>query len=199
VLTADYTQQAADIAHGHGMQVHIDGARIFNAAVALGVPARELVHSADSVSFCLSKGLSAPIGSVLCGSLQLVEDARRWRKMVGGGMRQAGIIAAAGLLAVTTMIDRLAEDHANAQRLAEGLAAIPGLAVPQIHPPTNLVLFESTLPCSGAEFVALAGRQGVKFNSRGGSKFRAVTHRMIAASDVDEALERLKGCARDAV
>jgi threonine aldolase len=121
VLTPEYMDSAVQLAHRHGLRVHLDGARIFNAAVALGIPAVELTRGVDSVGFCLSKGLSAPIGSVLCGSKEFIERARKRRKMLGGGMRQVGVIAAAGIVALETMIDRLAEDHANARKLAEGL------------------------------------------------------------------------------
>ncbi len=198
VLSAGYTTAAADLAHRHGMRLHLDGARIFNAAVASDVSASDLAAPADSVSFCLSKGLSAPVGSLLCGARRMVEEARRWRKMLGGGMRQAGIIAAAGVVALSTMVDRLAEDHANAQRLAHGLVAVPGLEISRVDVPTNIVLFESTLPLSGSKFIRLADHQGVRIGSRGGRSFRAVTHRMIAATDIDAALDRLDQCAREA-
>ena len=119
----------ARAAHERGLRVHLDGARLFNAAVALRRDAREFARGVDSVTFCLSKGLAAPVGSVVCGSADFVARARRWRKMLGGGMRQAGVIAAAGLVALERMIDRLAEDHANARALAEALARLPGLAL----------------------------------------------------------------------
>ena len=118
VLTPEDTAKVASVAHAAGASVHLDGARIFNAAVALEVPVRELVKDVDDVSFCLSKGLSCPVGSVLCGSQEFIDQARKWRKMIGGGMRQAGVLAAAGLVALDGMIDRLAEDHANARQLA---------------------------------------------------------------------------------
>src|SRR5215813_13195258 len=118
----------AEVAHGAGVPVHLDGARLFNAAIALGRPARDFTGAVDSVTFCLSKGLGAPVGSIVCGSAAFVERARRLRKMVGGGMRQAGVLAAAGLVALERMVDRLADDHANARTLAEGLASLPGLA-----------------------------------------------------------------------
>src|SRR5579884_828778 len=124
-----------------GLLVHLDGARIFNAAVALGVPVRELAAEVDSVQFCLSKGLSAPVGSIVAGSRDFLAEARRVRKLLGGGMRQAGIIAAAGILALTEMVDRLAEDHANAKRLAEGLAAIPTIAIEPETIETNILFF----------------------------------------------------------
>src|SRR5215472_48552 len=126
-LSASHTKAVADVAHRHGVLVHLDGARVFNAAVALDVDVRELTAPVDSVTFCLSKGLAAPVGSVLCGSKDYVETARKYRKMLGGGMREAGIIAAAGIVALTTMVDRLAEDHANARLIADRLAEIPGI------------------------------------------------------------------------
>ncbi|MBI4571377.1 MAG: low-specificity L-threonine aldolase, partial [Chloroflexi bacterium] len=129
VLTAEETAAVARIARRHGVAVHLDGARIFNAAVALGVAPSELAAQADSVTFCLSKGLSAPVGSLVCGSAEFVQRARRMRKMVGGGMRQAGVIAAAGIVALETMVDRLAEDHEHAQLLARGLAQLPGIRI----------------------------------------------------------------------
>ena len=126
-LESAYIRDVAAIARRHGIRLHIDGARLFNAAVALGVPARQLVADADSVSFCLSKGLAAPVGSVVCGSREFIQTARRARKVLGGGMRQAGVLAAAGIVALNEMIDRLAEDHANARRLAEALADMSGI------------------------------------------------------------------------
>jgi threonine aldolase len=189
VLDADYTSSAANLAHRHGLRVHIDGARIFNAAVALGIPARELVKDADSVGFCLSKGLSAPVGSVLCGDRDFVDRARKYRKMVGGGMRQAGILAAAGIVALH-MIDRLAEDHQNAKRLARGLRQITGLKVAE-NVTTNIVLFDLASDISGEIFLKEMYNRGVKLSPRGGQQFRAVTHRMITAEDIDEALNRI--------
>jgi len=192
VLTPDYTSSVAVLAHERGLRVHLDGARIFNAAVALGVPAGDLVRDADSVCFCLSKGLSAPVGSLLCGTSAFVESARKWRKMVGGGMRQAGVIAAAGVVALQTTVERLAEDHANAQRLARGLESIPGLVLPRTDIPSSIVLFESSAALSGADALRLMDRHGVKVSYRGENRFRAVTHRMIGASDVDDALTRIE-------
>lgn len=190
VLSADYTKAAASLAHDHGLRLHIDGARIFNAAVASGTSAAGLTAEADSVSFCLSKGLSAPVGSLLCGDKVVVDSARKWRKMVGGGMRQAGILAAAGIVALDTMIDRLSEDHANARRLADGLRKISGLNVAS-EVPTNIVLFEVNPPTSGIEFARAMDTRGVRLSHRGGQLFRAVTHRMVAPSDVDEALNAI--------
>ena len=192
VLTLDYTYAIARLAHQHGLAVHLDGARIFNAAVALNVSASELAGAADSVCLCVSKGLSAPVGSLLCGSQEFVGKARKWRKMVGGGMRQAGVIASAGIVALQKMVSRLAEDHANARRLAYGLAQVPGIT---IHPekfPTNIVIFESPGIIPGPEFTQRMDAQGVRLLPRGGQKIRAVTHRMVGTADVDEALERIE-------
>ncbi len=190
VLTADYTSNAAEIAHRHGLLVHLDGARIFNAAIALNVPTSELARDVDSVCFCLSKGLSAPVGSVLCGTHEFIESARKWRKMIGGGMRQAGIIAAAGIVALQTMVTRLVEDHDNARRLAKGLSNITSIVVPH-EVQTNIVNFETPLEVSGPDFIQLLNTRGVKIGYRGYNKYRAVTNRMVAADDIDEALNRI--------
>ncbi|MEJ2758205.1 MAG: low-specificity L-threonine aldolase, partial [Anaerolineales bacterium] len=153
-LTAEYTNSAAELAHKHGLKFHIDGARIFNAAIDQNVPVAHLTKYADSVTFCLSKGLSAPVGSVLCGSSAFIQKALRVRKQLGGGMRQAGILAAAGIVALDTMVDRLAEDHRNAKTLADGLANIPGSAIEPETQHTNMVYFSLTsdIPLSLAEF-----------------------------------------------
>jgi threonine aldolase len=196
VLAPGYTAAVARLAHQHGLRVHLDGARIFNAAVALGLPASELVKEADSVCFCLSKGLSAPVGSLLCGTHDFVDSTRKWRKMIGGGMRQAGVIAAAGIVALKTMIGRLAEDHENARRLAHGLDRIPGIIVPRPDVPTNIVLFELNPGVPGLEFLRQAEAHGVKLSYRSGQQFRAVTHRMVSAADIDEALNRIELCLK---
>ena len=189
VLTPEDTSKVAEVAHAAGASVHLDGARIFNAAVALEVPAEELVKDVDDVSFCLSKGLSCPVGSVLCGSREFIEQARKWRKMVGGGMRQAGVLAAAGLVAMDTMIDRLADDHANARRLASGLANIDGLSVDPDSIQTNIVIFEvNPTVATVQEFIGGLDREGVKVGSPGPRLIRMVTHRQIGNDDVDEAL-----------
>jgi len=196
VLTTDYTNEVCNLVHTRGLKVHLDGARIFNAAIALGVPAKALARSCDSVALCLSKGLSAPVGSLLCGSKDFIERARKFRKMLGGGMRQAGIIAAAGIVALETMIDRLAEDHSNARRLAEGLASIKGITLAQDDIPTNIVMFNLSPELSVAEFVEGLERAGVKVGLRDGHPFRAVTHRMVSSSDIDEALTRIEAVCR---
>ncbi|MDH4366967.1 MAG: beta-eliminating lyase-related protein, partial [Dehalococcoidia bacterium] len=145
-----------------------------------------------SVALCLSKGLSAPVGSLLCGRREFVERARKFRKMLGGGMRQAGVIAAAGIVALETMVDRLAEDHANARRLAQGLAQIKGITLAQDDIPTNIVMFHVSPPLSPAEFIEALDRAEVKIGLRDGRPFRAVTHRMVSSSDIDEALTRIE-------
>lgn len=191
VLTLEYTATIAQLAHQNGLQVHLDGARIFNAAVALGVPASDLTGPVDSVCFCVSKGLSAPVGSLICGSREFVEKARKWRKMLGGGMRQAGVIAAAGIVAIQKMVNRLAEDHTTAHRLADGLAGIPGISIRPEKVQTNIVNFESPPTMTGPEFIQRMTAQGVRVVNRGGRMVRAVTHRMVSAADIDEALERI--------
>jgi threonine aldolase len=197
VLTPEYTSAAAEVAHENRLRVHLDGARIFNAAIALNIPASELTRDVDSVCFCLSKGLSAPVGSLLCGTREFVESARKWRKMLGGGMRQAGVLAAAGIVALQTMIERLKEDHDNAKRLAHGLARIPGITVQRPDPPTNIVLFRSFQNVPGLKFMEQMNSRGVRLSPRGGQDFRAVTHRMISATDVDEALTRIRRYAKE--
>jgi threonine aldolase len=196
VLTVDYTDEVCNLAHGRALKVHLDGARIFNAAVALGVPASTLARNVDSVALCLSKGLSAPVGSLLCGSKDFVGRARKFRKMLGGGMRQAGVIAAAGIVALETMVDRLAEDHANAKRLAEGLTGIRGIRLAQDDIPTNIVMFELSPELSVVEFKEGLERAGVKIGLRDGHPFRAVTHRMVSSSHIDEALTRIETVCR---
>lgn len=192
VLTAEFTSAIAQLAHQHGLRVHLDGARIFNAAVALDIPASELATPADSVCFCISKGLSAPVGSLLCGDLEFVERARKWRKMMGGGMRQAGVIAAAGIVALQKMVSRLAEDHTTAKRLADGLARIPGITVHPERVQTNIVMFESPTALTAPEFIQRMAARGVKFTYPGGRRVRAVTHRMVGTGDIDEALNRIE-------
>ena len=188
-LTAQYTDSVREPARRHGISVHVDGARIFNAAVALGVDARELARSADSVCFCLSKGLCAPVGSLVCGTKDFVREARRTRKVLGGGMRQAGIIAAAGIVALEQMIDRLAEDHENARRLAEGIASIKNLSIDMNAVQTNIIYFDLTTDrLSADEFLARLGKRGVKMLRTGRNRFRAVTHYGITGEDIDSAL-----------
>ena len=192
VLSADYTDEVGNLAHEHELKVYLDGARIFNAAIALDVPASVLTRQVDSVGLCLSKGLSAPVGSLLCGSKDFVERARKFRKMLGGGMRQVGVIAAAGIVALETMVDRLAEDHANAKRLAKGLENIEGITLAQDEVPTNIVMFHLSGALSTEEFIGNLNKVGVKVGLRDGRPFRAVTNRMVSSSDIDEVLVRIE-------
>lgn len=189
-LTADYTRRVGDLARRHGLRLHLDGARIFNAAVALGVPAAELAGPADSVTFCLSKGLAAPVGSVLCGHAEFIRRARRIRKQVGGGMRQAGILAAAGIVALETMVDRLAEDHRHAAALAAGLKKIPGIEAQTSDPATNMVYVEVRREArmdANALVQALEG-EGVRVLSIAPGWLRLVTHYHIDDAAVERAL-----------
>ena len=183
VLSGDDLAAVRTLADEYGLPAHLDGARLFNAAVALEVPASRLAQYADSVSFSLCKGLSCPIGSLLCGSGELIRRARRFRKMLGGGMRQAGIIAAAGVYALENMVDRLAEDHANARALAEGLAGIPGVNL--VPPQTNLVYF-SAKGWDLTELVRRLGGEGVLCLEEGDGRIRMVTHYGIDRGDVEE-------------
>lgn len=186
--TAGYIRQVADFAHERGLFIHLDGARIFNAAVAQGVEARELASPADSVSFCLSKGLCAPVGSVLCGSEAFIGKALRWRKMLGGGMRQAGILAAAGIVALETMVDRLGEDHARAKKLAAGLKPVKGIKLEADKPATNMVYLRLSpqVPYSTEEFVERMKGCGVLVDAEGEHYFRLVTHFWIDDAMVEQ-------------
>jgi threonine aldolase len=174
-----------------GLNLHIDGARIFNAAVALGLPAKTLVEQADSVTFCLSKALCAPVGSVLCGSAEFIRRARRIRKQLGGGMRQAGVLAAAGLVALDQMVERLAEDHRRARVLADGLGKIPGLSVDTPVPDTNMVFatLNSDVSLNSAEIVARLAENSIKVGSVGPRRFRMVTHYGIDDEGIDLTLK----------
>ena len=200
-LDAAYTADIAAIAHEHGVPLHIDGARLFNAAVALGVPARELVGAADSVTFCLSKGLACPVGSVVVGSRAFIARARRARKLVGGGMRQVGVLAAAGLVALRPgpdgMIDRLAEDHEHARMLAEGIASLPGISgLDPTRVRTDFVIFR--VPDRTA-FLDAIEREGVLMVPWGSHEVRAVTHYGIGRTDVARAIDAVARVMRSTV
>ena len=191
-LTPEYMETVAALAKDRGLMVHLDGARIFNAAVALQVDVKELTRHADSLSFCLSKGLSAPVGSVVCGSREFIAEARRNRKVLGGGMRQSGIIAAAGITALEQMVDRIAEDHANAQRLAEGIARITGLAIEPEKVQTNIIYFNLVSQRFTIEkLVTQLNNKGIKILQVAPTRLRAVTHYGISAEDIDLTLTAL--------
>jgi threonine aldolase len=189
VLSAEYMARVRELAERHSLKIHLDGARIFNAAIALSVDVSTLARDADSVSFCLSKGLAAPVGSLVCGSAQFVRKARRQRKMLGGGMRQAGVLAAAGIVALDSMTERLAEDHANARQLALGLAEAPDVLLEPGQVQTNIVIFELTpAAMSPKDLVAGLATRGVKLNAIGGQRLRAVTHCDIGQEDIEYAV-----------
>ncbi|MEA3310241.1 MAG: low-specificity L-threonine aldolase [Chloroflexota bacterium] len=187
-LTVEYTAQAALLARSQGLKLHLDGARIFNAAVALGVEARELVAPADSVTFCLSKGLCAPVGSVLCGSMAFIEEARRARKILGGGMRQAGFLAAAGIVALEEMTERLSEDHRHARELSAGLAALPGLEVSPVSSNISYFRLTDAVLVSAPEVEQRLKAEQVLILARSARHFRAVTHYWIQDEDVTRTL-----------
>ncbi|MFQ5987156.1 MAG: GntG family PLP-dependent aldolase [Thermoplasmata archaeon] len=193
VLSLRQQREIAGVAEEHGLRVHIDGARIFNAAVALDVPASRLTDGADSLTFCLSKGLACPVGSVVVGSRAFIERARRARKLLGGGMRQAGIIAAAGLVALETMIDRLVEDHATAQQLAKGVSELPDVLVDLESVQSNIVIFDvAPLGVTAAEFTADLETRGLGALTKARTLVRCVTHYGIEKEDIESALSVLE-------
>jgi len=188
-LTPQYMDSVAELAGKYGLRVHLDGARIFNASVALSIDVRELTRQADSVMFSLSKGLSAPVGSVIAGPRDWLEQARKWRKMVGGGMRQAGHLAAAGIVALETQIDRLQEDHQNTQTLAQGLKRLPGIQIEPEKNPTNILFFQLDHPkVTPEDFLERMESQGVKLLLMEGGLFRAVMNRMVTPEHTESAL-----------
>jgi threonine aldolase len=178
---------AYETARAHGLRVHLDGARIFNASIASGVDVADIAACADTVTFCISKGLACPAGSVFCGDAASVKQARRWRKRLGGGMRQAGVLAATGLIALDTMVDRLAEDHSNARTLAEGLAELPGVRCDLSRVQTNLVYFDLE-QMTGAAFEDECRKRGLLGGATGSHRVRFVTHYGITAGDIQSTL-----------
>ena len=191
VLNKEYMQNVGGLSKKHNLHLHLDGARLFNAAVAQGITARELAEPVDSVTFCLSKALCAPVGSVLCGSRDFIQRAHRIRKQLGGGMRQAGILAAAGIVALEGMVDRLAEDHARAKRLAKGLAQIPGIELDPGSPYTNMVFFSlnADVPLNASEVASALEKHGVRVGATGSRRFRLVTHYWINDTGVERAVQ----------
>ena len=197
-LSVRYTKEVASLARANNITLHIDGARIFNAAVALGVEVQELVEDADSVSFCMSKGLAAPVGSVICGSKDFIDQARGIRKGLGGGMRQAGIIAAAGIVALETMVDRLQEDHTNARLLADGIADLPGIILDPESIKTNIIYFDmDDAAMESADFLAALSTKGIQFFDTGPRRFRMVTHYGITAEDILYTIDGFKQTLAD--
>jgi threonine aldolase len=191
IITPQHTRDVAALASQEGLPVHLDGARIFNAAVATGLPVTAWTSEVTSVQFCLSKGLGAPIGSIVAGPWPFVHEVRRVRKMLGGGMRQVGVVAAAGLVALDTMIERLADDHAHARLLAGALAGIPGVVIDLARVQTNIVVFEPPASWAPADFLAAAREAGVWLVPFGGRRVRAMTHADISREACVEAGERL--------
>jgi threonine aldolase len=191
-LSAAETDAICAAAHAAGLKVHVDGARLFNAAVALGVPAAALVRSVDSVTFCLTKGLGCPVGSLVVGPRDFIARARRWRQMLGGGMRQSGVFAAAGLVALDSMIERLAEDHANARRLA---ALLRGCGLPPVgkDTPTNMVFVDVPAgPIAPEALVRALNAEGLVVNPPKGRRIRFVTHADVSAADIEDAGRRIE-------
>jgi threonine aldolase len=182
----------AVVARAAGVPVHLDGARLFNAAVALRREPREFTRYADSVTFCVSKGLGAPVGSVVCGSSPLIARARRLRKMLGGGMRQAGVIAAAGIVALERMVDRLADDHTHARQLAEGLATLPGVSLDLAIVQTNIVIFGVDRAGGADEVVRGCVARKVKVHAIGPNSIRCVTHKDVDGDDIGRALDAFR-------
>jgi threonine aldolase len=199
VLSVEQVETLTSLAHAHGLAVHMDGARVFNAAIALGVPPATLVRSVDSVMFCLSKGLSAPVGSMVVGNKEFIRRAHRMRKLLGGGMRQAGILAAAGIVALEQMVDRLAEDHGTSKQLARGLADFPQIEVDADRVVTNMVVFsvrdaeQQLLDDAGiTRFLERARQHGVLMGGIGEGKIRAVTHYGLEPQDIETALAGIR-------
>ncbi|MFH2104412.1 MAG: low-specificity L-threonine aldolase [Chloroflexota bacterium] len=195
--TPAYTRLVSEFAHQSGLFIHLDGARVFNAAVAQGVNVKEITKHVDSVTFCLSKGLCAPVGSILCGSNETIARGRRMRKILGGGMRQAGILAAAGIVALETMIDRLAEDHARAKRLADGLNEIEGISLDPETPATNMIFLtiSAGLTWTATEFATRLKERGILVGPTGERQIRMVAHYWID----DRAIEYTLVAIRDLV
>lgn len=191
-ITAEYTDRVAELAHSQGIKVHLDGARVFNAAAALGADVRDLVRNVDSVTFCLSKGLCAPVGSIVCGSAGFIHEARRRRKVLGGGMRQAGLLAAPGIVALEEMTERVADDHRRARDLARGLAQIPGIVVDPFS--TNILYFRLAegVAITQDEVVEGLAQRGVRLMGRLDGRFRAVTHYWIGDDDIEATLVAMR-------
>ncbi len=192
IYPQDQLDDICQRAHQRGLRVHLDGARIFNASVAAGVSPARIAQHTDTVMFCLSKGLGAPVGSLICGTRYAMAEAHQIRKALGGGMRQAGILAAAGLLALEEMPKRLHEDHANAKLLAQGIANLPGVALDPATVVTNIVIFDiAATGITPADFTGRMKQQGVLLSSVGGTRIRVVTHLNVSRAECQEALSRM--------
>ena len=189
----EYMGSVAALAAKYELKIHLDGARLFNAAVALDVEVKALTQQADSIMFCLSKGLSAPVGSLVCGDRDFIQRARKYRKMIGGGMRQAGHLAAAGLVALENLVERLKGDHQNARLLAEQLAAIKGIELDQSKVKTNIIFFKLNHPeIDGDTFLSLLEAKSIKILMTDPGVFRAVLHREVSREQVDTAAQTIQ-------
>jgi threonine aldolase len=198
VLTPEYSASVARFAKDQGLPVHLDGARIFNAAVAHERPVTDWTAHATSVQFCLSKGLGAPIGSILAGPEGFIHKAWRIRKMLGGGMRQVGVVAAAGIVALETMVERLVDDHQNARRMAEALADIPGVTIEPSRVQTNIVIFEPPSQWEPQAFIEAAEEEGVLLTPFGGRRIRAMTHADVSGEDCERAVGIIGSIVKEA-
>ena len=200
-LTPDYTRQVGELAQRHGLALHVDGARIFNSAAAQGLPVKDLIEPADSVMFCLSKGLASPIGSVLVGTRKFIGRARHVRKMLGGGMRQVGVAAAAGVISLEKMTKRLHEDHVRAKKLAEGLRAVEGLVVDQNSPYTNMVYLNLAehLQNDAHRITLKMKDQGILVDPENTRRFRLVTHYGIDDTAVEKTVSAFKNILNGAL
>jgi threonine aldolase len=198
--TPEYSRQVAGFAHELGLRVHLDGARLFNAAVAQGVQAKDLAGPLDSVTFCLSKGLCAPVGSVLCGSADFIARAHRIRKQLGGGMRQAGVLAAAGIVALEKMVDRLADDHQRSRRLAAGLGGLAGLELDPGTPQTNMVFLSlaADAPLNAARLAEALKKRRILVGVTGERRLRLVTHYWIDDPGIEQAVEAFRAVLGEA-
>ncbi|MFZ5943336.1 MAG: low-specificity L-threonine aldolase [Bacillota bacterium] len=193
VLTLEEMDALTETAHKNNLKVHLDGARIFNAAVSLNVPVSRLVKDVDSIMFCLSKGLGCPVGSMLAGSKEFIERARKYRKMLGGGLRQAGVLAAAGIYSLEQLVDRLADDHVAARRLAEGINQIPGLSVDLNTVETNIVMADITKEgLTSGKLSHFMQEEGILVITVNEKRIRLVTHRDVSSQDIETALAKIK-------
>lgn len=193
VLPLSYLREIQKFGREKNVPVHMDGARLFNASVALGIDVKEITMYADSVQFCLSKGLSAPIGSIVAGKKEFIKKVRTLRKMLGGGMRQSGIVAAPAIIALEEMIDRLSEDHLRAKQLAKELSLLPGILIDPKEVQTNIVMFRiDEKKYTWQEFLAVTKKHGITFSEMGSGRVRAVIHRHINDNDIEQTIEILK-------
>jgi threonine aldolase len=194
VIPIEVLREYRETANEAGIVIHMDGARVFNAAAALGVQVQEIARYVDSISICLSKGLRSPVGSILLGKKDFIEEAAYWRKRLGGGMRQSGILAACGLVSLKTYVDRLVDDHENAKRLARGLQGLPGLSADLDKLQTNILMVETDEPAEA--WVQRLGERGVACLPMASHRLRLVTHADVNAYEIDQAIEAFQAVAK---